>query len=70
MGIIGSVFRLCGLGVIGDVVDSVGADNLIKDKAVDYAKDKAVDYAKDKAINTAKGKVLGFVKKKMSDLGK
>ena len=41
MGLIGSIFRLFGLGFIGDAADSIGADKVIKDKAVDYAKDKA-----------------------------
>ena len=38
MGLIGSIFRFFGLGFIGDAADSIGADKVIKDKAVDYAK--------------------------------
>lgn len=51
MGLIGSIFILFGLGFIGDTADSIGADKVIKDKAVDYAKDKVTDYAKDKALD-------------------
>ena len=51
MGLIGPIFRLFGLGLIGDTADSIGADKVIKDKAVDYAKDKVTDYAKDKALD-------------------
>lgn len=60
---IGSIFRLFGLGFIGDVADSLGADKAIKDKAVDYAKDKATDYATDKAVGYVDKKMAGSKKK-------
>lgn len=64
MGLIGSIFRFLGLGFIGDIADSVGADKVVKDKAVDYAKDKATDYATDKALGFAEKKISGSKKKK------
>lgn len=64
MGLIGSIFKLFGLDFIGDVADSVGADKVVKDKAVDYAKDKATDYAKDKALGFAEKKISGSMKKR------
>ena len=60
---IGSIFRLFGLGFIGDAADSLGADKAIKDKAVDYAKDKATDYATDKAVGYVDKKMVGSKKK-------
>ena len=63
MGLIGSIFRLFGLGFIGDAADSLGADKAIKDKAVDYAKDKATDYATDKAVEYVDKKMAGSKKK-------
>ena len=66
MGLLGSIFRLFGLGFIGDAADSIGADKVIKDKAVDYAKGKAVDYATDKATDYATDKAVGYVDKKMA----
>ena len=60
---IGSIFRLFGLGFIGDAADSLGADKAIKDKAVDYAKDKATDYATDKAVGYVDKKMAGSKKK-------
>ena len=67
MGLIGSIFRLFGLGFIGDAADSIGADKVIKDKAVDYAKDKATDYAKDKAFGYVDKKMAGSKKKKYKE---
>ena len=64
MVLIGSIFRLFGLSFIGDAADSIGADKVIKDKAVDYAKDKATDYAKDKAFGYVDKKMAGSKKKK------
>ena len=63
MGLIGSIFRLFGLGFIGDAADSLGADKAIKDKAVDYAKDKATDYATGKAVGYVDKKMAGSKKK-------
>ena len=63
MGLIGSIFRLFGLGFIGDAAVSLGADKAIKDKAVDYAKDKATDYATDKAVGYVDKKMAGSKKK-------
>ena len=63
MGLIGSIFRLFGLGFIGDAADSLGADKAIKDKAVDYAKDKATGYATDKAVGYVDKKMAGSKKK-------
>ena len=63
MGLIGSIFRLFGLGFIGDAADSLGADKAIKDKAVDYAKDKATDYATDMAVGYVDKKMAGSKKK-------
>ena len=63
MGLIGSIFRLFGLGFIGDAADSLGADKAIKDKAVDYAKDKATDYATDKAVRYVDKKMAGSKQK-------
>ena len=63
MGLRGSIFRLFGLGFIGDAADSLGADKAIKDKAVDYAKDKATDYATDKAVGYVDKKMAGSKKK-------
>ena len=60
---IGSIFRLFGLGFIGDAADSLGADKAIKDKTVDYAKDKATDYATDKAVGYVDKKMAGSKKK-------
>lgn len=60
---IGSIFRLFGLGFIGDAADSLGADKAIKDKAVDYAKDKATGYATDKAVGYVDKKMAGSKKK-------
>ena len=60
---IGSIFRLFGLGFIGDAADSLGADKAIKDKAVDYAKDKATNYATDKAVGYVDKKMAGSKKK-------
>ena len=70
MGIIGSILRLLGLGVVGDIADSVGADDAIKDKAKDYAKDKATDYAKDKAEGFVRKKIMGSGKSKHKDIDK
>lgn len=56
-----------GLGFIGDVVDSVGADKVIKDMAVDYAKDNATGYAKDKAIGSVSKRFSGHGKKKYKE---
>ena len=70
MGFIGSIFKLFGLDFVGDAADSIGADKVIKDKAVDYAKGKAVDYATDKATDYAKKKALGYVDKKMAGSSK
>ena len=53
---IGSIFRLFGLGFIGDAADSIGADKVIKDKAVDYAKDKAFGYVDKKMAGSKKKK--------------
>lgn len=63
MGFIGSIFRLVGLGFVGDMADSIGADSVVKNKAKDYAKDKATDYAKGKAIGFAKKKIKWTDKK-------
>lgn len=60
---IGSIFRLFGLGFIGDAADSLGADKAIKAKAVEYAKDKATDYATDKAVGYVDKKMAGSKKK-------
>ena len=60
---IGSIFRLFGLGFIGDAADSLGADKAIKDKAVDYSKDKATNNATDKAVGYLDKKMAGSKKK-------
>ena len=63
MGFIGSIFKLFGLDFVGDAADSIGADKVIKDKAVDYAKNKATDYATDKAVGYVDKKMAGSKKK-------
>lgn len=67
MGLICSIFRFLGLGFVGDVADSIGADGILKDRAVETAKDKAGDFAKGKAENYLSKKIANKRKSKFKE---
>ena len=70
MGLIGSIFLFFGLGLAGDVADSIGADGIVKDRAVEAAKDKAGDFAKGKAENYLSKKITNKRKSKFKEADK